>query len=100
MSKRSDLNGDQTDNLAQSCFKYYYNQGRRFTTVNQPSQDSEEGDMGFTSISETTQLENPHQTNLTNFLNRTENNNFGNQSSSNSNMSLISNNTCPAKSDM
>jgi hypothetical protein len=76
MSKRINLTGSNTDDFTQSNFKGYNVKNRRFATVNQSSENFEEGDVELTSTSETPQLENPQQTNLTNILNPTENTSF------------------------
>jgi hypothetical protein len=100
MSKRSDLTGSNTNDLTHSNFKDYNSKRGRFTFVNQSSENFEEEDIELTSTSETPQLENPQQTNLTNFLNPTENTSFGNQSASNSSMSLNSNIPTSDESDL
>jgi hypothetical protein len=99
MSKRLNLTGSNTDDFTQSNFKDYNSKRGRFTSVNHSSENFEEEDVELPSTSETPQLENPQQTNLTNILNPTENTSFGNQSASNSSMSLNSNIPCSDDSD-
>jgi hypothetical protein len=93
MSKRLDFTGSNIDELTKAeCKNYKDKSNQRRTTVNQSSQSSVECDFEM----ETTQLENPIQTNISNFISA----NFGNQSPSNSSMISNSNISSPVQNDL